>query len=75
MGAHLEDLIPSSEPVPDWAVIRDLLRKASPNQIAQAKDLLAGSSPLAPRGASLFEEVGFRIVGFGHDPHATRGPD
>ena len=32
MGAHLEDLIPSSEPVPDWAVIRDLLRKAAPGQ-------------------------------------------
>src|ERR1700749_717725 len=42
MGAHLEDLIPSSEPVPDWAVIRDLLRKASPAQIAQAKDALSG---------------------------------
>ena len=44
MGAHLEDLIPSTEPAPDWAVIRDLLRKASPAQIAQAKDLLAGSA-------------------------------
>jgi XRE family transcriptional regulator, aerobic/anaerobic benzoate catabolism transcriptional regulator len=42
MGAHLEDLIPSTEPAPDWAVIRDLLRKASPSQIAQAKDVLAG---------------------------------
>jgi XRE family aerobic/anaerobic benzoate catabolism transcriptional regulator len=42
MGAHLEDLIPSSEPAPDWSVIRDLLRKATPNQIAQAKDLLSG---------------------------------
>ncbi len=42
MGAHLEDLIPSAEPAPDWAVIRDLLRKATPAQIAQAKDLLAG---------------------------------
>lgn len=60
MGAHLEDLIPSSEPVPDWAVIRDLLRKASPNQIAQAKDLLAGSSPLAPRGASF---SGIALIG------------
>src|SRR5262245_26390109 len=29
MGAHLEDLIPSSEPAPDWAVIRDLLPKAT----------------------------------------------
>ncbi|UGY06102.1 helix-turn-helix transcriptional regulator [Bradyrhizobium quebecense] len=60
MGAHLEDLIPSSEPVPDWAVIRDLLRKASPNQIAQAKDTLAGSSPLAPRGASF---SGIALIG------------
>ena len=46
MGAHLEDLIPSSDPAPDWQsdwqVIRDLLRKATPAQIAQAKDVLAG---------------------------------
>src|SRR6185437_4874188 len=42
MAAHLEDLIPSSEPAPDWQVIRDLLRKATPSQIAQAKDVLAG---------------------------------
>jgi XRE family aerobic/anaerobic benzoate catabolism transcriptional regulator len=44
MGAHLEDLIPSAGPSPDWAVIRDLLRKATPAQIAQAKDILAGQS-------------------------------
>lgn len=42
MAAHLEDLIPASESGPDWPVIRDLLRKAAPNQIAQAKDILAG---------------------------------
>src|SRR5499433_4552490 len=42
MGAHLEDLIPATDPAPDWPVIRDLLRKATPSQIAQAKDLLAG---------------------------------
>jgi XRE family transcriptional regulator, aerobic/anaerobic benzoate catabolism transcriptional regulator len=42
MGAHLEDLIPSTEPAPDWPVIRDLVRKATPNQIAQARDVLAG---------------------------------
>ena len=41
MGAHLEDLIPSAEPAPDWPVIRDLVRKASQHQIAQAKDVLA----------------------------------
>ena len=49
MGAHLEDLIPSSEPVPDWAVIRDLLRKASPSQIA--KSAAENSAPSTrPRG-------------------------
>src|ERR1700736_2444362 len=44
MGAHLEDLIPVAEPVPDWPVIRDLVRKATPNQIAQPKDVLSGQS-------------------------------
>jgi XRE family aerobic/anaerobic benzoate catabolism transcriptional regulator len=42
MGAHLEDLIPATEPAPDWPVIRDLVRKATPGQIAHAKDILAG---------------------------------
>src|ERR1700716_2448581 len=42
MGAHLEDLIPAADPTPDWAVVRDLLRKATPNQIEQAKNVLAG---------------------------------
>jgi XRE family transcriptional regulator, aerobic/anaerobic benzoate catabolism transcriptional regulator len=49
MGAHLEDLIPSGDPAPDWPVIRDLLRKASPSQIAQAKDVLAGGAASAHR--------------------------
>jgi XRE family transcriptional regulator, aerobic/anaerobic benzoate catabolism transcriptional regulator len=43
MGAHLEDLIPSSEPTPDWPVIRDLIRKATPDQIAHAKEVLSGN--------------------------------
>src|ERR1700710_81098 len=42
MGAHLEDLIPSTEPAPDWPVMRDLMRKATPAQIAHAKDVLSG---------------------------------
>jgi XRE family transcriptional regulator, aerobic/anaerobic benzoate catabolism transcriptional regulator len=49
MGAHLEDLIPATEPAPDWQIIRDLLRKASPNQIAQARDVLSGGSASAQR--------------------------
>jgi XRE family transcriptional regulator, aerobic/anaerobic benzoate catabolism transcriptional regulator len=60
MGAHLEDLIPSGGPVPDWAVIRDLLRKAAPNQIAQAKDILAGGSTSALRRASF---SGIALIG------------
>src|SRR5438093_8946758 len=44
MGAHLEDLIPATEPTPDWPVIRDLVRKATPNQIAHAKDILSGQA-------------------------------
>src|SRR3954467_15336815 len=42
MGAHLEDLIPATEPAPDWPVMRDLIRKATPSQIAEAKDVLSG---------------------------------
>ncbi len=47
MGAHLEDLIPTAETVPDWPVIRDLLRKASPHQIAQVRDILSGHGTAA----------------------------
>ena len=57
MGAHLEDLIPAGEPAPDWPVIRDLLRKATPNQIAQAKDILAG------HGASAHRRMSFAGIG------------
>src|SRR4029077_15144107 len=60
MGAHLEDLIPATEPVPDWAVIRDLLRKASAIQIAQAKDILAGQGNSVQRGMSF---AGIALIG------------
>jgi XRE family transcriptional regulator, aerobic/anaerobic benzoate catabolism transcriptional regulator len=36
-GGHLNDSIPYAEPAPDWPVIRDLVRKATPNQIAHAR--------------------------------------
>jgi XRE family transcriptional regulator, aerobic/anaerobic benzoate catabolism transcriptional regulator len=49
MAAHLEDLIPATEPAADWPVIRDLMRKASPNQIAQARDVLSGNGTAAHR--------------------------
>jgi XRE family aerobic/anaerobic benzoate catabolism transcriptional regulator len=49
MGAHLEDLIPAAEPSPDWAVIRDLIRKASPSQVSQAKEILGQSTSMQRR--------------------------
>ena len=60
MGAHLEDLIPAAEPSPDWAVIRDLLRKASPAQVAQAKDVLAGQNASTQRLKSF---AGIALIG------------
>jgi len=61
MGAHLEDLIPAAEPSPDWAVIRDLLRKAQPTQIAQAKDILAGQNASMQRLKSF---AGIALIGY-----------
>jgi len=43
MGAHAEDLIPTTDTTPDWLVIRDLMRSATPQQVAQAKEILSGS--------------------------------
>jgi XRE family transcriptional regulator, aerobic/anaerobic benzoate catabolism transcriptional regulator len=64
MGAHLEDLIPAAEPAPDWQVIRDLMRKATPVQIAQAKDVLAGHSTSAHRASfSGIALIGLRGAG------------
>jgi XRE family aerobic/anaerobic benzoate catabolism transcriptional regulator len=41
MGVKLEDVIPSSDSTPDWAIIRDLLRGASKEQIAHVKAVLS----------------------------------
>jgi len=70
MGAHLEDLIPSNEPAADWAVIRDLLRKASPGQIAQAKDVLAGGGAAAIRHRSF---SGIALIGLRGAGKSTLG--
>ena len=69
MGAHLEDIIPASEPTPDWPVIRDLLRKATPNQIAQARDILAGHG-VAARRASF---AGIALIGLRGAGKSTLG--
>jgi XRE family transcriptional regulator, aerobic/anaerobic benzoate catabolism transcriptional regulator len=70
MGAHLEDLIPSTEPAPDWAVIRDLLRRATPEQIAHAKEILAGGSASAPRRSSF---SGIALIGLRGAGKSTLG--
>jgi len=70
MGAHLEDLIPAAEPTPDWPVIRDLLRKAAPNQIAQAKDILGGQGLAAQRRMSF---AGIALIGLRGAGKSTLG--
>lgn len=70
MGAHLEDLLPSPDPTPDWQMFRDLLRKATPAQIAQAKDLLAGGSASAPRRAPF---CGIALIGLRGAGKSTLG--
>jgi len=70
MAAHLEDLIPASEPSPDWPVIRDLLRKATPSQIAQARDVLSGSSGFAQKQVSF---AGIALIGLRGAGKSTLG--
>jgi XRE family aerobic/anaerobic benzoate catabolism transcriptional regulator len=70
IGAHLEDLIPSTESAPDWAVIRDLLRKATPDQIAHAKDILAGGDAVARRRSSF---AGIALIGLRGAGKSTLG--
>jgi len=69
MGAHLEDLIPASDPAPDWPVMRDLLRKATPAQIAQAKDVLAGRGAAARHACS----AGIALIGLRGAGKSTLG--
>src|ERR1700742_511333 len=52
MATHLEDLIPSADHTADWAVLRDLAHRATSQQIAQAKDVLAGGNASAQRQMS-----------------------
>ena len=70
MGAHLEDLIPATEPAPDWPVIRDLVRKATPNQVAQAKDILSGHGASAHRRMSF---AGIALIGLRGAGKSTLG--
>jgi XRE family transcriptional regulator, aerobic/anaerobic benzoate catabolism transcriptional regulator len=70
IGTPLEDLIPTNDPAPDWQVIRDLLRKASPGQIAQAKDILSNTSTSAQRRSSF---AGIALIGLRGAGKSTLG--
>jgi XRE family aerobic/anaerobic benzoate catabolism transcriptional regulator len=70
MGAHLEDLIPASEPSPDWPVIRDLMRKATPRQIAHARDILSGQGASAHRQMTF---AGIALIGLRGAGKSTLG--
>jgi XRE family transcriptional regulator, aerobic/anaerobic benzoate catabolism transcriptional regulator len=69
MGAHLEDIIPTAEPAPDWPVIRDLLRKATASQIAQAKDALSGNGASSQQRTS----CGIALIGLRGAGKSTLG--
>lgn len=71
MGAHLEDLIPAAEPAPDWPVIRDLLSKATPGQIAQARDILSGQGSEASMQRASF--AGIALIGLRGAGKSTLG--
>jgi XRE family transcriptional regulator, aerobic/anaerobic benzoate catabolism transcriptional regulator len=70
IGTPLEDLIPINDPAPDWQVIRDLLRKASPGQIAQAKEVLSSSSTAAQRRPAV---AGIALIGLRGAGKSTLG--
>jgi XRE family aerobic/anaerobic benzoate catabolism transcriptional regulator len=63
MGAHLEDLIPDGDPAPDWPVIRDLLRKATPAQITHAKEILSGYGANAASASRGMSFAGIALIG------------
>lgn len=73
MGAHLEDLIPSSDPAPDWPVIRELMRQATPSQIAQAKNVLSGQSASDGAAHGQMPFAGIALIGLRGAGKSTLG--
>jgi XRE family aerobic/anaerobic benzoate catabolism transcriptional regulator len=62
-GARLEDLIPGADASPDWPVIRDLMRGASAETIAQVKRLLSGNGAANARAGERVALIGLRGAG------------
>lgn len=73
MAAHLEDLIPSNEPMPDWPVIRELMRQATPSQIAQAKNILSGQSANDMTAHGQMPFAGIALIGLRGAGKSTLG--
>ncbi len=63
MGVRLDDLITGDDSVPDWPVIRDLLTKADPSQIAAAKDILSGGNRNEASNGARVALIGLRGAG------------
>jgi XRE family aerobic/anaerobic benzoate catabolism transcriptional regulator len=62
-GARLEDLIPGADASPDWPVIRDLMRGATPAMVAEVKHLLSGNGAAAARAGERVALIGLRGAG------------
>jgi XRE family aerobic/anaerobic benzoate catabolism transcriptional regulator len=62
-GARLDDLIPGADASPDWPVIRDLMRGASAEMIAQVKRLLSGNGVANARAGERVALIGLRGAG------------
>src|SRR5690242_21933346 len=52
MGTRVEDLLVDDTAVPDWTIIRDLMRGASRAQVAQVRAILSGGAPGTARAAA-----------------------
>ena len=62
-GARLEDMIPNVDASPDWRVVRDLLRGASPETVAEVKQLLSGNATAPARSEQRIALIGLRGAG------------
>src|SRR4051794_14780356 len=60
MGAPIEDLIPDGDNPPHCPVLRALARKATPQQLAQARDALSGQATAPQRAVP---STGIALIG------------
>jgi len=73
LATPLEDLLPNSDPSIDWPVIRDLVRRATPVQIAHAKDVLSGMGRLGAGARRVQALHGIALIGLRGAGKSTLG--